>query len=81
MAKTVRRIEAKSAVDTARKRVAAYARVSMETDRLEHSLSKQISYYSALIQRHPGWGVRGRLRRQRHQRNEHQSPGISAHDR
>ena len=31
MAKTVRRIEAKSAVDTARKRVAAYARVSMET--------------------------------------------------
>ena len=54
MAKTVRRIEAKSAVDTARKRVAAYARVSMETDRLEHSLSKQISYYSALSQRHPG---------------------------
>ena len=55
MAKTVRRIEAKSAVDTARKRVAAYARVSMETDRLEHSLSRQISYYSDLIQRHPGW--------------------------
>ena len=59
MAKTVRRIEAKSAVDTARKRVAAYARVSMETDRLEHSLSRQISYYSDLIQRHPGWEYAG----------------------
>ena len=59
MAKTVRRIEAKSAVDTARKRVAAYARVSMETNRLEHSLSRQISYYSDLIQRHPGWEYAG----------------------
>lgn len=59
MAKTIRRIEAKSAVDTARKRVAAYARVSMETDRLEHSLSRQISYYSDLIQRHPGWEYAG----------------------
>ena len=40
-------------------RVAAYARVSMETDRLEHSLSRQISYYSDLIQRHPGWEYAG----------------------
>lgn len=38
-----------------RKKVAAYARVSMETDRLSHSLSAQISYYSNLIQKNPEW--------------------------
>lgn len=38
-----------------RKKVAAYARVSMESERLQHSLSAQVSYYSDLIQKHPGW--------------------------
>ena len=38
-----------------RKKVAAYARVSMETERLQHSLSAQISYYSEMIQKHAGW--------------------------
>lgn len=38
-----------------RKKVAAYARVSMETERLHHSLSAQISYYSELIQNNPEW--------------------------
>lgn len=38
-----------------RKRVAAYARVSMETERLHHSLSAQVSYYSSLIQSNPEW--------------------------
>ena len=38
-----------------RKRVAAYARVSMETERLKHSLSAQVSYYSARIQKNPEW--------------------------
>ncbi|MBQ8698410.1 MAG: recombinase family protein, partial [Schwartzia sp.] len=38
-----------------KKRVAAYARVSMETDRLNHSLSAQVSYYSNLIQKNPEW--------------------------
>ena len=38
-----------------RKRVAAYARVSMETDRLQHSLAAQVSHYSQLIQMHPEW--------------------------
>ena len=42
-----------------RKRVAAYARVSMETDRLMHSLSAQVSYYSELIQRNPEWQYAG----------------------
>ena len=42
-----------------RKRVAAYARVSMETDRLSHSLSAQVSYYSSLIQKNPEWEYAG----------------------
>ena len=36
-------------------RVAAYARVSSGKDAMLHSLSAQVSYYSNLIQRHPGW--------------------------
>ena len=35
-------------------RVAAYARVSSGKDAMLHSLSRQISYYSQLIQKHPG---------------------------
>ena len=42
-----------------RKRVAAYARVSMETERLHHSLSAQVSYYSSLIQKNPEWEYAG----------------------
>ena len=38
-----------------RKRVAAYARVSMESDRLNHSLSAQVSYFSETIQHNPEW--------------------------
>jgi len=38
-----------------RKKVAAYARVSKDTERLAHSLSAQISYYSGLIQKNPEW--------------------------
>lgn len=37
------------------KRVAAYARVSSGKDAMLHSLSAQISYYSEMIQEHPGW--------------------------
>lgn len=36
-----------------KKRVAAYARVSMDSERLMHSLSAQVSYYSELIQKNP----------------------------
>ena len=42
-----------------RKRVAAYARVSMETEQLLHSLSAQVSYYNALIQKNPNWEYAG----------------------
>lgn len=42
-----------------KKKVAAYARVSMESERMNHSLSAQISYYSALIQQNPDWQYAG----------------------
>lgn len=48
-------LEPKAPALKPRKKVAAYARVSMETERLKHSLSAQISYYSALIQKNPEW--------------------------
>lgn len=35
--------------------VAAYARVSSLKDEMKHSLSAQVSYYSGMIQSHPGW--------------------------
>jgi DNA invertase Pin-like site-specific DNA recombinase len=38
-----------------RKRVAAYARVSIEKGRTLHSLSAQVSYYSNYIQKRPEW--------------------------
>lgn len=38
-----------------RLRVAAYARVSLVTDTMLHSLSVQVSHYSRFIQQHPGW--------------------------
>lgn len=42
-----------------RKKVAAYARVSMESERMHHSLSAQVSYYSSLIQKNPEWEYAG----------------------
>lgn len=42
-----------------RKRVAAYARVSMDSEQLLHSLSSQISYYSSVIQKNPDWEYAG----------------------
>lgn len=37
------------------KRVAAYARVSVDTDQMLHSLSSQVSYFSEFIQSHKDW--------------------------
>ena len=49
-----------SAADiTAVKKVAVYARVSIETDKLANSLSAQISYYNELIKRNPEWEFAG----------------------
>ena len=49
------KIEAAAPAIPARKKVAAYARVSMQSERMLHSLSAQISYYSGLIQKNPEW--------------------------
>jgi len=57
--KTIKKIDVKSIALPTRKRVAAYARVSMESDRLAHSLSAQISYYNDLIQNNPEWEFAG----------------------
>lgn len=51
----ITRIEPQIPALPTRKKVAAYARVSMETERLHHSLSSQVSYYSELIQNNPEW--------------------------
>ena len=41
------------------KRVAGYARVSMQTERMMHSISSQVSYYNKLIQKNPDWEYAG----------------------
>lgn len=57
--KKVTKLEPSAPIVPKRKKVAAYARVSMETERLHHSLSAQISYYSELIQSNPEWEYAG----------------------
>ena len=57
--KKIERIEPTVPQIKRKKKVAAYARVSMETDRLSHSLSAQVSYYSQLIQKNPEWEYAG----------------------
>ncbi len=41
------------------KRVAAYARVSLETDKLAHSLAAQMDYYKNFIQNRSDWELAG----------------------
>ena len=53
--RVINKIEPKVPQMPTRKKVAAYARVSMESERLQHSLSAQVSYYSGLIQKNPAW--------------------------
>lgn len=59
MARSIRKIEPLTAKLPARKKVAAYARVSSGKDAMLHSLSAQISYYSEFIQKHKGWEYAG----------------------
>lgn len=56
---TISKISASPVRIAPRKRVAAYARVSMETELLLHSLSAQVSHYSKLIQENPEWEYAG----------------------
>ena len=46
--RTIRKIEQSIPNLRQRKKVAAYARVSVESERMHHSLSAQVSYYSRL---------------------------------
>ncbi len=57
--RNISRIERTQPLLPTKKRVAAYARVSMESERLMHSLSAQVSYYSTLIQKNPEWEYAG----------------------
>ena len=57
--KRIIKLEPATAPMPALVKVAAYARVSMECERLQHSLSAQVSYYSELIQKHKGWQYAG----------------------
>ncbi len=58
MQRTVQRISPVP-VSYTRKRVAAYARVSMDSEKLMNSLSNQRSYYSEFIQKNPDWVFAG----------------------
>lgn len=51
----INKIEPQIPDKDAKKKVAAYARVSRDTERLMHSVAAQISYYSTLIQNNPQW--------------------------
>ena len=44
---------------TAKKRVAAYARVSTDSESMNHSLATQVSYYSTKIRQNPEWEYAG----------------------
>ena len=55
----ITKVEQKMPTIKAKKKVAAYARISMESERMHHSLSAQISYYNALIQKKPEWEFAG----------------------
>ena len=55
MSRIIRKIQPTLIKLPDRKRVAAYARVSLEKDSMLQSLSAQVSYYSELIQKNPGW--------------------------
>ena len=59
MAKTIQQVEFALPKQPQATRVAAYGRVSRDGDAMRHSLSQQISYYSDMIQKHPGWFFSG----------------------
>lgn len=55
MERVIRKVAVNPLIKLNSKRVAAYARVSSGKDAMLHSLSSQVSYYSDMIQKHPGW--------------------------
>ena len=59
MERTVQVFEKKTYDLPHKKRVAAYARVSLGTEHMLHSLAAQVSYYSNMIQKNPEWEFAG----------------------
>ncbi|ORU01508.1 putative site-specific recombinase [Anaerovibrio sp. JC8] len=57
--KRITKVPLNLAQQTKKKRVAAYARVSVETERTHHSLGTQITYYNELIRLNPAWEFAG----------------------
>ena len=55
----VKIVEPKGIKIRQRLKVAAYARVSMLTDNLQHSLANQVSYYTKLINSRADWKFAG----------------------
>ena len=55
----ITQIKAQAPAMPVKKKVAAYARVSLDSERLLNSLSNQVSYYSLLIQKNPEWEYAG----------------------
>jgi site-specific DNA recombinase len=56
---TITKIESSNSTPPTRNKVAAYARVSVDSHELMESLSAQISYYSTHIQNNPAWQYSG----------------------
>lgn len=59
MERIVHKIELNGPQIPMRKNAAAYVRVSDGKDAMLHSLAAQVSYYNALIGRHPEWRFAG----------------------
>lgn len=57
--KKIRKIQTLLQPVVERKRVAAYARVSRESEEMLHSFSAQVDYYTTLIQNNPDWEFAG----------------------
>ena len=55
MAKQVKKLSQQTMQDTHKKRVAAYVRVSMQSEDLLRSYVRQIEYYTKLIKSNPEW--------------------------
>lgn len=64
-----------------KKKVAAYARISMESEMMFHSFSAQVSHYSQLIQSNPDWQYAGVYADRGHLWHRNQETGrVQPHD-
>ena len=59
MERKVEQVQFRSVTVPKRKRVAAYARVSINKDAMQHSLAAQVGAYSTMIRNHAGWEYAG----------------------